>query len=102
MVAIYPSARLRASPFYESALAEGMVSATVYNNMILPTGFGDPRAEYWRIIEGVSQWDVGVERQVQLKGPDAARLRKFCPRATCQNAKSGRGNMFHCAIIRAR
>ena len=27
------------------------------------------RREYWRLINGVSQWDVGVERQVQLQGP---------------------------------
>ncbi|MGI9366140.1 MAG: glycine cleavage T C-terminal barrel domain-containing protein [Rhizobiaceae bacterium] len=91
MVAIYPSARLRASPFYESALAEGMVSATVYNNMILPTGFGDPRAEYWRIIEGVSQWDVGVERQVQLKGPDAARLAQILSPRDLSKCKVGQG-----------
>ena len=28
----------------------------------------------YRLMTGVSLWDVGVERQVQLKGPDAARL----------------------------
>ncbi|MEO0760869.1 MAG: glycine cleavage T C-terminal barrel domain-containing protein, partial [Pseudomonadota bacterium] len=27
-----------------------------------------------RLIQGVSMWDVAVQRQVQLKGPDAARL----------------------------
>ena len=68
MVQIHPTARLRASPFYECTLAEGMSSASVYNSMILPTSYGDPEAEYWRIIEGVSQWDVAVQRQVQLTG----------------------------------
>ncbi|MCY6380117.1 glycine cleavage T C-terminal barrel domain-containing protein [Hoeflea prorocentri] len=91
MVAIYPSARLHASPFYESALAEGMVSATVYNSMILPTGFGDPEAEYWRIINGVSQWDVGVERQVQLKGPDAATLAQILSPRDLSKCKIGQG-----------
>jgi len=37
MFDISPTTRLRASPFYESALAEGITAGTVYNNMILPT-----------------------------------------------------------------
>ncbi len=74
MLTLTPSARLRVSPYYESTLADGALSAMPYNNMLMPTGYGDPVAEYWRIINGVSMWDVAVERQVQLKGPDAARL----------------------------
>ncbi|MGL4404677.1 MAG: glycine cleavage system protein T, partial [Notoacmeibacter sp.] len=74
MFAIYPSARLRPSPFFASTVAEGVKSFTTYNNMLMPTGFGKGEEEYWRIINGVSMWDVAVERQVQLKGSDAARL----------------------------
>ncbi len=40
----------------------------------MPTGYGDPMAEYWRLINGVSMWDVAVERQVEVSGPDAAKL----------------------------
>ncbi len=86
MFAVFPTARLRPSPFYASAVAEGMVAASIYNRMIMPTSYGDPEGEYWRLINGVSQWDVGVERQVQLKGPDAAKLAQILsPRnlATC-------------------
>jgi glycine cleavage system aminomethyltransferase T len=74
MFSIYPSARLRPSPFFEATEAAGVTSFTTYNNMLMPTGFGKPEEEYWRLIQGVSMWDVAVERQVQLKGPDAARL----------------------------
>lgn len=74
MFSIYPSARLRPSPFFEATVAEGVASFTTYNQMLLPTGFGNPEAEYWRLIKGASLWDVAAERQVQLKGPDAARL----------------------------
>jgi glycine cleavage system aminomethyltransferase T len=74
MFSIYPSARLRPSPFFEATVAEGVTSFTTYNNMLMPTGFGKPEEEYWRLIQGVSMWDVAVERQVELKGPDAARL----------------------------
>lgn len=87
MFNVFPTARLRPSPFYASAVAEGMTAASIYNRMIMPTSYGDPEAEYWRLIKGVSQWDVGVERQVQLKGPDAARLAQILsPRdlSTCQ------------------
>ena len=91
MFSVFPTARLRPSPFYESVVAEGMVSASIYNRMILPSSFGDPEAEYWRIINGVSQWDVGVERQVQLKGPDAGRLAQILSPRDISKCKVGQG-----------
>lgn len=87
MFTFSPTTRVRPSPFFEAAVAEGLVAANVYNRMIMPTSYGNPDAEYWRLINGVSQWDVGVERQVQLKGPDASRLAQIlCPRdlSTCK------------------
>jgi glycine cleavage system aminomethyltransferase T len=81
MFSIYPSARLRPSPFFEATVAEGVASFTTYNNMLMPTGYGHPEEEYWRLIDGVSMWDVAVERQVELKGTDAAKLAQIlCPR----------------------
>jgi len=71
---ITPSSRLRPSPFFEATLAEGVTAFTAYNHMLMPTSFGKPEEEYWRLINGISQWDVAVERQVQIKGPDAAQL----------------------------
>ena len=71
---VFPTARLRASPFLASAVADGARVASVYNRMILPASFGDPEAEYRRLVEGVSMWDVGAQRQVEIAGPDAARL----------------------------
>lgn len=84
---ITPSARLRPSPYFEATLAEGVQAFTVYNRMLMPTGFGHAEAEYWRLIHGVSQWDVACERQVELSGPDAGRLAQIlCPRdlSTCR------------------
>ena len=74
MFSITPSTRIRTSPFYEAILAEGVCSMTTYNMMLLPTSYGDPEGEYWRLINGVAMWDVSAQRQVQLKGPDAGRL----------------------------
>ena len=91
MFSVFPTARLRPSPFYQSAVAEGMTSASVYNRMIMPTSYGDPEAEYWRIINGVSQWDVGIERQVQLKGPDAGKLAQILSPRDLSKCKVGQG-----------
>ena len=71
---IVAAGRLRTSPFYKSTLAEGAESLLTYNRMLIPRGYGDREAEYWRLINGVSLWDVAVQRQVQLKGPDATKL----------------------------
>ena len=91
MFAFSPTARVRPSPFFEAAVAEGMVTGNVYNRMIMPTSFGDPEAEYWRLINGVSQWDVGVERQVQLKGPDAGKLAQILSPRDLSTCKPGQG-----------
>ncbi len=91
MVAVFPTARLRTSPFYEAAIAEGMVAASVYNRMIMPTSYGDPEAEYWRLIKGVSQWDVGVERQVQIKGKDAGKLAQILSTRDLSKCQVGQG-----------
>ncbi len=81
MFSMSPSPRVRKSPFYDATVAEGVTSFSTYNRMLMPTGYGQPEAEYWRLINGVSMWDVAVERQIQLQGRDAATLAQIlCPR----------------------
>lgn len=74
MPSIVTAGRLRKSPYYQSTIDEGAVSLLTYNRMLIPRGYGDPEGEYWKLINGVSMWDVAAQRQVQLKGPDAGRL----------------------------
>lgn len=74
MAEIGPNTRLRVSPFYEATVQEGVTAFSPYNSMLMPVSFGHPDAEYDRLMNAVSQWDVGVQRQVEIKGPDAARL----------------------------
>jgi glycine cleavage system aminomethyltransferase T len=74
MAEIGPNTRLRVSPFYDSTLAEGVTAFSPYNSMLMPVSYGDAPAEYDRLMNGVSMWDVGVQRQVEITGPDAARL----------------------------
>jgi aminomethyltransferase len=50
--------------------------------MYLPGYYDDPEIEYGLLNEGVTLWDVGVERTVQVSGPDADRL---IDRITCRD-----------------
>ncbi len=72
----------RRSPFFESTLAAGCVAYDVYNKMYLPAEYDDPEVEYRALNEAVTLWDVGVERTVQVSGPDADQL---IDRLTCRD-----------------
>ena len=63
--------RIRKSPFFESALKYGATEFHPYNNMWMPVGYDTPVNEYWNVIERASIWDVGVQRCVEIAGPDA-------------------------------
>ena len=91
MFGITPSARLRPSPYFEATLAEGVTAFTTYNHMLMPTSYGHPEQEYWRLIDGVSQWDVACERQVQLKGPDSGRLAQILAPRDLSKCQVGQG-----------
>ena len=64
-------ARLRRSPFFEATQRHGAKAYTVYNHMLFPVCFDDLEAEYRHLLEHVTLWDVAVERQVEITGPDA-------------------------------
>ena len=63
---------VRRSPYFARTLEAGALSFMVYNHTYMPIDYGrDPRAEYDALTRGVTLWDVGAERQAQLRGPDA-------------------------------
>ncbi|MFK7874655.1 MAG: dimethylsulfoniopropionate demethylase [Paracoccaceae bacterium] len=74
MAQISTSRRLRRTPFSEGVEAAGVKAYTVYNHMLLATVFRSVQEDYRHLKEKVQLWDVSVERQVELRGPDAARL----------------------------
>lgn len=74
MAVISPSRRLRRTPFSDGVEAAGVKAYTVYNRMLLATMFESVQADYRHLKDHVQVWDVAVERQVELRGPDAARL----------------------------
>ena len=63
--------RIRKSPYFYASREHGVARYSVYNHTYHPRHYGDPVAEYWHLVNGVTMWDVGVEKQIQIKGPDA-------------------------------
>lgn len=74
---IHIGPNIRKSPYFDATVAEGVQSFSVYNHMFIPGHFGDPDGEYDRLLAGVAQWDVAAQRQVELRGPDAAALAQY-------------------------
>jgi aminomethyltransferase len=64
-------ARLRRSPYYQGEQRYGPKGYTVYNHTLFPIRYDDLEAEYWHLLQHVTVWDVAVERQVEITGPDA-------------------------------
>jgi aminomethyltransferase len=64
-------ARLRRTPYFEATQRYGAKGYTVYNHMLFPICFADLVEEYWHLLNHVTVWDVSVERQVEITGPDA-------------------------------
>ncbi|MFP5068299.1 glycine cleavage T C-terminal barrel domain-containing protein [Pseudonocardia nantongensis] len=63
--------RLRTSPYFWKSRAHGVAMYSVYNHTYHPRHYGDPVAEYHALLEAVTLWDVGVERQLEISGPAA-------------------------------
>jgi len=64
-------ARLRRSPYYEATQRYGPKGFTVYNHMLFPICYSSLVDEYEHLLKHVTVWDVSVERQVEITGPDA-------------------------------
>ena len=62
------------SPYFQRTVEAGCTSWDLYNHMLIPTLYDDDIKEYWHLLNHVTLWDVAVERQVEITGPDAARF----------------------------
>ena len=77
------STRVRKSPFFHKSFnEEGAWRATVYNRLYHPRGLIEPEdggvmKEYDALTNDVTLWDVAVERQIRVKGPDAEALTNY-------------------------
>jgi aminomethyltransferase len=70
------STRVRKSPYWHLSHEAGCWRATVYNRMYHPRGYvrpedGGAMVEYDALVNHVTMWNVAVERQIRVAGPDA-------------------------------
>jgi aminomethyltransferase len=70
----YMATWYRKSPYYQRTVEAGCTSWDLYNHMLIPTLYDDDLKEYWHLLNHVTLWDVAVERQIEIAGPDAARF----------------------------
>ena len=73
------STRVRKSPYWHLSMQAGCWRATVYNRIYHPRGYVKPEdggamVEYDAIVNHVTMWNVAVERQIRVKGPDAEKF----------------------------
>lgn len=69
---------VRRSPYFAATERAGAVEYMVYNHMYMPIDYGRaPEEDYRALVERVSLWDVGAERQTELRGPDALSLADY-------------------------
>ena len=76
------STRVRKSPYWHLAVEAGCWRATVYNRIYHPRGYvrpekGGAMVEYKAIKNHVTMWNVAVERQIRVKGPDALKFTNY-------------------------
>ena len=58
----------------------------------MPLFYTDPMTDFWNLVKHVTLWDVSVERQVEISGPDAAKFTQYLtPR-----------NLSKCAVGQAK
>ena len=91
MSLVQRGARVRRSPYFDATQRYGCWGYTVYNHMFLPIGYDDLEKEYWKLLEGVSVWDVSVERQVEIKGPDGFAFTNLLTSRDLTQCKVGQG-----------
>ena len=84
-------ARLKRSPYFECTQRAGCRGYTVYNHMLLPIGYDDPVKEYRKLLEDVTLWDVSVERNVEISGPDGARFLELLAPRDLSKCRAGEG-----------
>jgi len=88
---IQRGARLRRSPFFEATLRAGCKSYTVYNHTFLPSYYDDPVKEYWHLLKHVALWDVAVERNVEIRGPDGFEFMQLLTPRNMAECRVGQG-----------
>jgi len=91
MTLVQRGARLKRSPYFEATQRYGCWGYTVYNHMFLPIGYDDLEREYERLLSAVTVWDVSVERNTEIAGPDAFRFMSLLTPRDMAKCRVGHG-----------
>lgn len=84
------SRRIRRTPYTNCVERAGVKGYSVVNHMLLPKAYSrSVEDDYWHLREHVQIWDVAVQRQVQIEGPDAERLVQWMTPRDISKAKPG-------------
>ena len=81
--------QIRKSPYFDSTIKWGASGFSVYNHMYIPRDFGNPEQNFWNLIEKAILCDVAVERQVEIKGPDAYKFTQLLTPRDLSNLSVG-------------
>lgn len=97
---LHMSRRIRRTPYTSKVEQAGVRGFSVVNHTLLPKAF-QPSVEedYWHLREHVQLWDVACQRQVQIQGPDAAKLVQWMTPRDINQALVG--DCFYVPIIDA-
>jgi glycine cleavage system aminomethyltransferase T len=92
MSLVQRGARNRRTPYYEATQRYGPKGFTVYNHMYFPIRFSSFEDEFDALLNGVTLWDVAVERCLEISGPDGF---TFAQLLTCRD-------LSKCAVGQAK
>ncbi len=84
------NSRIGNTPYTPRVEAAGVKGYTIYNHTLLATAFRSLAGDYRHLKEHVQMWDVSCERQVEVRGPDAARLVQLLTPRDLSRASIGR------------
>ncbi|NND75412.1 MAG: dimethylsulfoniopropionate demethylase [Ilumatobacter sp.] len=87
---IWVNNRVRSTPFTDRVEAAGVQAYSVYNHMLIPLSFRGLVDDYRHLKQHVQLWDVSVQRQVEVRGPDAAWLVQYMTPRDISAATVGR------------
>jgi glycine cleavage system aminomethyltransferase T/ketosteroid isomerase-like protein len=92
---LYPIART--SPYFQGTVEAGVSEFMTYNGMFFPIIYSrTPAEEYVALTERVTMWDVGCERQTEIRGPDALNFADYLATRNLLTMKTGGCRYTYC------
>ncbi len=92
---LYPIARR--SPYFEGTVDANVTEFMTYNGMFFPIIYSrTPAEDYLALTERVTMWDVGCERQTEIRGPDALKFADYLASRDLSGMTTGACRYTYC------